>query len=324
MKNDSACPQCLAIAHGRRVKFKIFTIFFGLFFLLSFFQFASAQVSGEGLTISPPILELETKPGETYNQTIKITNPTNNLIEVYPQVMNFRASGEGGEPAFYPATEEEAKFSLAQWIKFNQSKVALTPNQVVEFNYSIEVPADAEAGGHYGVIFFATQPPKAEENQNQISISSMIGSLILAKIPGTIIEKGFLESFKANRIYLKLPATFEVRISNLGNVHFKPKGNITIKGMFGIDDKIIVNQAKGNVLPDSIRKFEEKWQPQKIIIGRYTADLRVVYGESEKTLDGQIVFWVLPLWFLLALGGLIISIVVLILYLKRRKARRYY
>jgi len=305
------------------IKLKFFTVIFSFFLILSSFQFASAQISGDGLTISPPILELETKPGETYNQIIKITNPTNNLIEVYPQVMNFRASGEGGEPAFYPATEEEANFSLAQWIKFNQSKVALTPEQVVEFNYSIEVPADAEAGGHYGVIFFATQPPKAEEDQSQISISSMIGSLILAKVPGTIIEKGFLESFKANRIYLKLPATFQVRISNLGNVHFKPRGDITIKGMFGGEsDKIQLNQARGNVLPDSIRKFEEKWNPQKIIIGRYTADLRVVYGESEKTLDDQVVFWVLPLWFLLALGGLIISIIVLIIIIKKKRKNR--
>jgi len=305
------------------IKLKFFTVIFSFFLILSSFQFASAQISGDGLTISPPILELETKPGETYNQIIKITNPTNNLIEVYPQVMNFRASGEGGEPAFYPATEEEANFSLAQWIKFNQSKVALTPEQVVEFNYSIEVPADAEAGGHYGVIFFATQPPKAEEDQSQISISSMIGSLILAKVPGTIIEKGFLESFKANRIYLKLPATFQVRISNLGNVHFKPRGDITIKGMFGGEsDKIQLNQARGNVLPDSIRKFEEKWNPEKIIIGRYTADLRVVYGESEKTLDGQVVFWVLPLWFLLALGGLIISIIVLIIIIKKKLKNR--
>jgi len=305
------------------IKLKFFTVIFSFFLILSSFQFASAQISGDGLTISPPILELETKPGETYNQIIKITNPTNNLIEVYPQVMNFRASGEGGEPAFYPATEEEANFSLAQWIKFNQSKVALTPEQVVEFNYSIEVPADAEAGGHYGVIFFATQPPKAEEDQSQISISSMIGSLILAKVPGTIIEKGFLESFKANRIYLKLPATFQVRISNLGNVHFKPRGDITIKGMFGGEsDKIQLNQARGNVLPDSIRKFEEKWNPEKIIIGRYTADLRVVYGESEKTLDGQVVFWVLPLWFLLALGGLILLIVILIIIIKKKRKNR--
>jgi len=305
------------------IKLKFFTVIFSFFLILSSFQFASAQISGDGLTISPPILELETKPGETYNQIIKITNPTNNLIEVYPQVMNFRASGEGGEPAFYPATEEEANFSLAQWIKFNQSKVALTPEQVVEFNYSIEVPKDAEAGGHYGVIFFATQPPKAEEDQSQISISSMIGSLILAKVPGTIIEKGFLESFKANRIYLKLPATFQVRISNLGNVHFKPRGDITIKGMFGGEsDKIQLNQARGNVLPDSIRKFEEKWNPEKIIIGRYTADLRVVYGESEKTLDGQVVFWVLPLWFLLALGGLILLIVILIIIIKKKRKNR--
>ncbi|MCX6806535.1 MAG: hypothetical protein NT135_00170, partial [Candidatus Berkelbacteria bacterium] len=161
---------------------KIFFLF--IFLGINFFIWpAKAQIPGEGLTISPPIFELTLKSGETSSQVIKITNPTQKLMEVYPTVMNFKASGESGEPAFYPATKEETKFSLASWIKFNQTKIALTPEQVVEFNYQIAIPKDAEPGGHYGVVFFATEPPKPEQDVSQVAIASMVGSLILVKAP---------------------------------------------------------------------------------------------------------------------------------------------
>lgn len=284
---------------------------------------ARAQIPGEGLTISPPILELTVKPGETANQTIRVTNPTKSLIEVYPTVMNFHAASEAGEPAFTPASDEEAKFSLANWIKFKQTKLALTPEQVVDFNYQIIAPEDAEPGGHYGVVFFATQPPESKPDLSQVSISSMLGSLILAKVPGAIVEKGFLEKFSTNKFYFKLPTTFEIKIANLGNVHFKPKGDIQIKGLSGAElARIAVNQAAGNVLPDSTRKFEERWEKKGITIGRFTARLSLVYGEAEKTLDGETVFYVVPLWAIIAAAVLILLVILLIVMIVRRRKKR--
>ena len=288
---------------------------------------AQAQIPGEGLTISPPLFELTLKPGETSSQTIKITNPTKKLMEVYPLVMNFRAKGEGGEPAFYSAKEEEAKFSLAHWISFRQTKLALTPEQVVEFKYQIITPGDAEPGGHYGVVFFATEPPKPQEDISQVAIASMIGSLILGKVPGAIIEKGFLEEFSARKFYFKLPVNFITRISNLGNVHFKPQGEITIKNWRGKEiEKVPINIAKGNVLPDSTRKFEEKWSPGSAnwkTFGRFSANLRVVYGESEKTLGGSVIFWIIPWWLIIIILAIIVAVIVLIWFLRRRKKKKF-
>ena len=67
-------------------------------------------LEGEGLTISPPISELTLESGKSVIQTIRLTNPTENLVEVYPKVMNYRASGEGGEPDFYDEGDDSGKF----------------------------------------------------------------------------------------------------------------------------------------------------------------------------------------------------------------------
>lgn len=285
---------------------------------------AHAQTLGEGLTISPPIFELTLKPGETTTQTIKITNPTANLMEVYPQAMNFTASGESGEPAFLPVTSEEEKFSLGSWIKFTQTKIALTPQQVVEWQFQIVVPPDAEPGGHYGVVFLGTEPPKAEQNISQVAIASMIGSLVLVRAPGAIAEKGVLEEFIANKFFFKPPVQFTLRIQNQGNVHFKPNGEITIKDWWGkIADKVTVNQAKGNVLPESTRKFEEKWLPKTgnwWTIGRFKANLSLTYGESNQSLTGSLVFWVVPWWLIIILVALLGFIIGMII--RRRKRNK--
>lgn len=290
--------------------------------LAGMFSWVFAQLPGEGLTISPPITELSLKEGESSVQTIRITNPTNKLIEVYPRVMNFGAKGEGGEPAFFEATDESAKFSLAKWIEITQSKIALTPEQVVEFKYRINVPKGAEPGGHYGVVFFATEPPKLEDDATKVSIGSMIGSLVMVKVPGQIIEKGFLEDFKTNKaFYTKNKVNLTTRISNLGNVHFKPKGKITIKSFSGKTiETLPFNEQNGNVLPNSTRKFENIWEKKGFLMGRFIADLDLVYGENEKSLQGKISFWIIPLWIIII--AVLILILILFLLWKWRKEKK--
>lgn len=285
-----------------------------------------AQMEGQGLTISPPILEINLEPGNVYNQIIKVTNPTKNLVEVYPVVMNFTAKDETGSPGFSPASDESQTYAMAKWITFSQNKLALTSQQVVEFKYTIKVPADAEPGGHYGVVFFASQPPKLTGDISQVAIASQVGSLVLGRVAGEISEQGAVEAFSvAKKFYFKPPVDLIARIKNNGNVHFKPTGDISIKNMFGSDiGKVTVNDSKGNVLPQSIRKFEQKWDPAtspfyKIPIGRFTANLALAYGEINQPLSATVSFWVIPIWFIVVVAAVIILIIALIIWQRKKK-----
>lgn len=290
-----------------------------------------AQEKGQGLTLSPPLTEMTLLPGQTYPLTIKLSNPTRELVELYPTAMNFKAKGEGGEPTFSSASEEGGGFSLANWITFSQSKLALTPQQVMEFNYQIKVPGNAEPGGHYGVVFFATTPPKPDQNLSQVAIASMVGSLILIKVPGAITESANLAEFSADKkFYSNPPVNLTTRIANLGNIHFKPQGDIKITNWRGKKvSSLTLNESKGNILPDSTRKFSNAWSPStspfyKTPIGKFKANLSAVYGEGNKTLSGEVVFWIIPLWLIITVSVIILLIVLLIVCLvirKKKKAR---
>ena len=287
--------------------------------------FGQGQNSQEGLTLTPILIEKSLNPGEVSPEAVKITNPTRNTIEFYPKVMNFRSSGEGGEPQLYPATDEETKFSLAHWVDFDPAKLAIAPDQVIEYKYEIRVPPDAEPGGHYGAILFSTEPPKVGGEASQVAISSMVGSLVLARVPGETNENGRLEDFFTGDFFLKPPVKFVTRMRNLGNIHFKPQGQIVISSWRGKKvTELKFNEKTGNVLPQSVRRFENIWSPEykyffEMPMGRFSADLGLVYGAKNETENRKIYFWVVPVWIIAAFA---IFIILLFFFLARRKKKR--
>jgi hypothetical protein len=299
------------------IRLKVFL--FGL--LLTIFSVPFfAQAAGETLTISPPISDFSLEPGESVTKTIRLSNPSESLIEVFPRTMNFRASGETGEPAFYEVGDSSEKFALASWISFDNSKLALAPEQVVDFEYKITVPVDAEPGGHYGAVFFANEPETTEDDISKVSMGSMIGSLLLVRTPGDVVESGAIDSFVTDKaFYVDNKINFITRVNNLGNIHIKPLGNVVVKDMFGkIVDTIVFNEQGGNVLPNSTREYTTVWSSSKLLLGYYKADLALTYGLSGQVFSGKTAFWVIPDWFIVLVSAIVLLLVVLVAWLVLR------
>lgn len=309
---------------GRKILLFSLLLTAGIFLVFGEQPFTRAASGGQGLTISPPLSELTIKPGENVTKDIKITNPTDKVITVTPKVMDFKAKGESGEPAFYDASVDDSKYSLSKWITFTQTEIALTPQQVVDFKYNINIPSSAEPGGHYGVVFFATDQNTPQTNSSNVTLNSMVGSLLLVTVPGNITENAALDSFSADKfLYLSGSPKIDAVVRNLGNIHFKPQGEITIKNMLGSESgKLTVNDESGNVLPDSARKFENIWKDGKFHLGLYTAKVHLTYGDSGKTLDGSLTFLIIPWWILIIKIVVLIIIVGLIIWLIIRRRRK--
>jgi hypothetical protein len=294
------------------------------------FSVAQESDSSSGLTISPPIKEINLEPGKTYQEKIKVNNPTKNLVEVFPVARNFSASeNETGIPTI-ETPSEEATYGLASWISFSQSKLALTSEQEAEFNYTINVPLDAEPGGHYGAVLFASEPPKIDAGETRVSLASMVGSLILAKVAGDAKEGARIKEFSTSkRVYFSTPVDFTLRIENTGNIHFKPQGDIVVKNWGKISETVDINSKKGNVLPKSVRNFSETdkkgetslaFKGSKFSFGKFTADLVVVYGSNDQSLTGKVSFWIIPWWLIVTFS--VITIVLITLLILRKKKNK--
>lgn len=293
---------------------KIFFISLIAGLVTSFLVFSqvSAEDSGAGLIVSPPLKEKTVLAGESVSDVIKITNPTKGELKIDVMVQDFSARGEEGAQTFIKADENNTGYSLAKWISVENS-FNLKAGESKNINYEITAPIGAEPGGHYGVIFFTPTVlnPASLTSSSGVTAIPQIGSLILVTVPGEISYNGEIAEFTSGKkLYINSTNVIDLitRFQNLGNTHVKPAGDISIKNAFGKEiANLAVNEKAGNVLPNSIRKFTNDWT-KKYGFGWYRADIKLISGNGL-SYSQELLFWIIP-W--KETAGTIIIIMVLI------------
>ncbi len=286
------------------------------------------------VTITPLKFDMNLNPGDIKQGEIKVINETNERQAYYASVQNFVASGEEGQQTFLEETE---KLGLVKWIGLEKSSVTLDPGKSANFKWAINLPKDAEPGGHYAAMFFSTQPETAQNKA--VGVGGRVGVLFLINVAGNVKEEATIESFQTvigedpqtavpATWTDRLPVGFELRIRNSGSVHFKPTGVIRISSMLGKSQTVQVNPNDGAVLPDTIRKIRSSWGPRGLpkggffqelknewegmAFGRYTAKVDAKFGLSNQTLSAETSFWVFP-WRLGIVSLVVLAILVLLM-----------
>lgn len=296
------------------------------------------------LTLSPPLLEFVVEPGGDLISEIKIFNDSKETISLYASSANFTSRDESGNP-FFLFEEQEG---LASWIEIMPGPIVLLPGERQRIPFSIKVPQEADAGGHYAGIFFGSAPPDfGEEEGGNVSVVSKLGVLLLLRVSGDITQESTIQDFQISNnqnFFTKLPITFSYRLRNAGNIHIRPQGIIEINNAIGIfEGKILANPVEGAVLPSSIRRFESMWQKSEPVnieyqnffqdfwaqslaeyrnfaFGKYTASLQLV-NVPESAFTNKISFWVFPWHFLVIFITLLLLAVLIIVFVISRYNR---
>lgn len=286
------------------------------------------------LTVTPPLFQLNLSPGETWTSGIQVVNGNPYDIAVYAEPVAFRPSGEEGRPAFLTPPKGEGGIlldasTLAGWITVPNSAIAISREKTVVVPIAITVPRDASPGGQYAAILIGNRAPEGVREGDTVSVTSSIASLIFLRVAGTVLEKGRIRDFSTERSYYETPeARFSLRFENQGNVHLRPRGDITVYNMFGKKRGYIpINQVEeyGNVLPESTRKFTFTWKSESGTwdIGRYRAEATLGYGtDATQYAQASVYFYVLPLGPLAQVLGTIIVCILLIGWAVRAYVRR--
>lgn len=270
------------------------------------------------LTISPPTLEIELEPSQEVRAIIKVFNETERDLTLINSVEAFQSQGEEGQPKFIPPEE---KNQFLNWFEISAPELILKSGQIALVPFTIKIPKEVVPGGYYAAILWQEAAGKVVDSG--IGISSKVGTLVLLKIKGEIIENSELLEFKV-KIFKKfsLPIDFLIRLQNLGNIHLKPQGEITIKNFLNQPVKILeINSTGRAVLPQSIRKFQITWGQLQVskfftnliqefnylIPGKYLAELNLETGIDQKQkFTAAQSFWLIPY-------RLIFSLIILII-----------
>lgn len=243
-----------------------------------------------GLSVSPPTFNLTANPGDTLHNSIRVDNVTDGALSVQVEVRNFAALGEEGQVKLEPA-DDDSTFSLAKWIKVSPVGANIPAHGSQTFDYTVSVPQNAEPGGRFGSIVFKTKAVTV--NNSAVAVSQEIGTLLLLRTAGSVHEKASILTFKSNHsVFESGPIGLETRIKNSGDVHIKPTGTITFSNVLGRKIASIPFDSR-NILPTATRRFDSQWKNHPLI-GRYTATLSIVYGDSRQAMSASTAFYIIP------------------------------
>jgi hypothetical protein len=303
--------------------------------VLCFWPFWSADAQSPDrltLSITPPLVKNKVQPGQVWKSSVKLINNNNTPITVYIRVVDFQGRAENGTVQFLSEAEIEQvgrDFLLSEWIALEKKEVEIGPQTSEKIPFIIEVPEDAEPGGHYAAILAGTQPPDDRLEGATIQVSSLLASLLLVSVEGETVEAGRIREFSTpNRVYTSPQADFTVRFENTGNVHIQPQGEIRIYDQWNEEQGIITINHRtefGNVLPGGTRKWEFSWKGERnfFSMGRYRADLVLGYGdEARQTENRSLYFWVIYAKPLLIGGGVFLAFILFLIFFIRLYIRR--
>ena len=281
--------------HGKLLKY----ILSLLILILVPFKAAKAQEPiSLGLSINPQIFELDVFPGEKHLKKINLGNLSEVAMPILVRVTDFTVAEETGEMLFDESSQDPS-FASRFWFEIEKPNFILEPKEKREVRFSINIPENAEPGGHYAVILFEPQLPSFYFQKGQIPAIPVVGVLFLISVktlslePETgeklqvvefslpkeermaalenlfsklIASSGDLFSAKAQvateiTITKKFPQNFILRIKNNDIYHTKPFGKVLIYNFFG--KKVGETEVpKMTILPGKTRAFPVEFSPE--------------------------------------------------------------
>ena len=297
------------------IKRIIYTILLFLFITSPILVLADSD--GMKMTITPPLIKNNMNPGQLWKSAIKIVNNNSHEITIHTEVLDFKGGKDNGTVEFLEKKEkkDDEKISthlLSEWIIMDSEPITIPAFKSKEISFIIDVPKDAEPGGHYAAILAGVNPPDKKIIGSVTKVSSLLASLILLNVQGDIKEEGKIRDFSTKKIvYPEANIDFNLRFQNTGNVHIQPQGEIDIFNMYGKKvAQLPINHKTefGNTLPGDTRKWTYNWKKDKSILdmGRYRADLIISYGNKEKTtVNKSLYFWIIDFKILFSVLGII-------------------
>lgn len=267
-----------------------------------------------GLKIQPVKISETMQPGDTLTGSIAITNVSDTDVNVSITVQDFVPLA--GADTIQFVGRAPGVTSVRDWIQVaGPLDSVFKKGEERNISYTINAPANAEPGGHFGVVLFKATPHV--EGGGSIQVGTQVGMLVLVAIPGSHTEAGRIVSFSAPVFLQTGPVPFTLNFENTGTVHFEPRGKITIRNMFGHEVANVPIEGVV-VLPSSIKKMEFDWNVSGFLFGRYSAHADIVDGSGTTIATADTSFWVIPVWYTLAFVLVLIVIFLILRFIKRR------
>ncbi len=170
--------------------------------------------------ITPSKVELAVSPLELYKGEYEISNIGNrSAVRIRIEVKDWDMDDQGGV-TMYNAPEKLSV--LTRWLEFDSLEFVVPPNKAKKIKYTVSLPKDG-AGEYKKYLIFKTLPLRKQEEG--VSMATQIS------LPFYVVAAGTeTYNFEVSELKIKAlnPVQLEVVVHNMGNVHIRPTGELTI------------------------------------------------------------------------------------------------
>lgn len=163
------------------------TILFSYFliFLFSCLSVQAEETKPTGPSISPAVINLSLKPGETTQSFFEYFNNSdenqNIVVDCKAIIMS---EGNPSMPSFADGDGNPATSPMVTWVKFTKDSYTVEAGDKVKIDFLVETPKTAEIGKYF-VYVFASQKT---EDQKGSSLNIEIGPKVIGEVSESFKE----------------------------------------------------------------------------------------------------------------------------------------
>ncbi|GIW62062.1 MAG: hypothetical protein KatS3mg089_0914 [Patescibacteria group bacterium] len=239
----------------------------GIFCLLFIIFPSDIKAATFDLAVNPSIFQIELNPPAIIEakKSLTIENLSDTPLTLSIQYRPFKPKDESGIIEYLPREDsfvgaDPLIFQRIHIIENNNpiEQITLAPKQTKKLDLKMTIPKDEPPSDYYFAILFLSQEETSDSLQS--SYSNYVGGIgvsVLLSIGPKKETTGKIEEFSTSFFHEKSPVPFTVRIRNTSQHFIYPKGQITIKNMFG-QTIGIVDLLPVNILANSIRALPSK------------------------------------------------------------------
>jgi hypothetical protein len=255
------------------------------------------QKNIEKVTLEPALQEVVIENEARTTVPIVLENTSSVEQRFNLRVVDFGSLDESGGVAFL-GSGDPREYEAAKWMEIPVTDILVAPQSKTRVDVTIKNDDTFSPGGHYGAVLFENDTPDSHaEDKTRIAVRQVFSALVYVRKVGGEVFSFRLESKEYRKQLWRLPETVNLRFTNEGNVHVIPRGTVRISDPLGRTiKKATINQSSGLVLPNTARRFDERfialasaWLP-----GQYSIRVEYRYdGKDTFEVSGE-KYWYWP------------------------------
>lgn len=255
---------------------------------------------------------LNIKPGEDFESEILINSVVDSELDV--EIVQLEKD----------ENNENTQLKIANldiptdWIILQDSNLNMVAGDEKDFTIKFEPDQTQSLGSYILGVRFTENVSTIEQNSSQALAQPEIIILVLINIiSDNIDENSLLELLDIskfspqNLLNFSNEILFDINLKNNGLTYLIPKGVLKIKNEFTSEEiSYDFNNESKSVLRESNRNFQFSiFNSQNFLPAKYSSELSVVYGTSNKVIQASSEFWYVPPGFVVigfVLGGFVL------------------